>query len=153
MGFRTIGSALMPKGTAVKAGYYLEFKLPEVQLATGKLQGIIQGLNTKLYDKKMMQEDFAIGVPESIITTCFTSPRTLSKKPYNPLSNEVLNLGKNLFDFESMIHVGYTSNKDRSAWDDAIARFLSSERVEPTKHTGVNAPSFCLLYTSPSPRD
>lgn len=142
MGFRAIGSALVPKGAAVNSGYYLEFNLPEVQIATGKLQGVIQGLNTRLYDKKMLQEDFAVGIPESIITTCFTSPRTLSKKSYNPLSNEVLNLGKNLFDFESMIHVGYASDRDRSAWEDAIARFLSSERVEPTRHTGLNAPSF-----------
>lgn len=142
MGFRNIGSALMPKGTAVKTGYYLEFQLPEVQVASKKLQGIIQGLNTKLYDKTMMQQDFASAVPESLVTTCFTTPKTLNKKPFNPLSNDVLNLGKNLFDFESMVHVGYVSDRDYNAWTDSVDRFLASNKVEPTKHTGTEAPTF-----------
>jgi hypothetical protein len=110
MGFRNIGSALRPKGSPAKTGYYLEFSLPEVTIANKKLQGVIQGLNTKVYDVKNLEQDFGCAVPESVLMSCFSTPKSLRTKPYNPLSNDVLNLGKNLFDFESMIHVGHLSD-------------------------------------------
>lgn len=164
IGLTNIASALAPKpgldkGNGVDPSYFNGVDtedpkkapgvdLPLVSVQGQQIQGRIQTMNAKVYDTTNIRQELSSGIPQSIIDSC-SVPYV---EEYNVRgNNEILNLGKNLFDFESLVHVGYLNSQDKRKWEDFLEDpskgFLNKENVHPTKNS-YDAPNIESLFKS-----
>ena len=162
LGLTNIASALAPKpgldkSNGIDPSYFNGVdtedpkKIPGVDLplvtVQGKqIQGRIQTMNAKVYDTTNIRQELSSGIPQSIIDSC-SVPYV---EEYNVRkNNDILNLGKNLFDFESLVHVGYLNALDKRKWEnfleDASNGFLNKQNVHPSKNS-YDAPNIAELF-------
>jgi len=124
--------------------------LPLVSVQGKQIQGRIQTMNAKVYDTTNIRQEFSSGIPQSIIDSC-SEPYDVDK--YNVRdNNKILTLGKNLFDFESLVHVGYLNDRDKTVWEAFLESpskgFLNKENAHPTKNS-YDAPNLSDLLKTP----
>jgi hypothetical protein len=151
---------------------YIEKRLvPKTINQTTELYGVIQTLNGLINQSIDIRKNMGSAIPESITSTCFELPSKLRNSAYNPLDNKILNLGKNLFDFDGgIVATSSLDGGDVTRWKEAMLTFNTKketntdlwetgkyytptkEQIESTtpKFENVWALSQHFLYQSPS---
>ncbi len=162
VGLTSIAAALAPKPSVDKKGnvdpsYFNGVDtenpkkvpgpdLPLVNVQGKKIQGRIQTMNAKVYDTTNIRQELSSGIPQSIIDSC--SIPYVSQYDVRG-NNSIINLGKNLFDFESLVHVGYLNAQDKKRWEnfleDPSTGFLNKQNVHPTNNS-YDAPNIAELF-------
>jgi hypothetical protein len=132
-GYRFVGSLANPLlENRPLLRKYLDKKLTKVSVSpTVSITGIVQLLNNKIMSGLDARERLGSGIPNSIIDTCFKTPSSLSKQSYNPLDNNNLNLGKNLFEFDGgIVANGPLDQTDIYNWNLAFNSYYTSKKMD-----------------------
>jgi hypothetical protein len=110
---------------------YVEKRLPPKSINSKmEFYGIIQTLNGLVNQSIDIRKNLGTAIPESITSTCFELPSKLKNSSYNPLDNKILNLGKNLFDFDGgIVATSSLDGSDITRWKEAMLNFNTKKET------------------------